>query len=32
MPGAMARFRAERPRARVRIREGMRNALLPCAR
>ena len=27
MPGAMARFRAEHPRARVRIREGMRNAL-----
>lgn len=32
MPGAMARFRAERPQARVRIREGMRNALLPLVR
>lgn len=31
-PGAMARFRAERPSARVRIREGMRNALLPLVR
>ena len=31
-PGAMARFRAERPAARVRIREGMRNALLPLVR
>jgi LysR family transcriptional regulator of abg operon len=32
IPGAMARFRAERPRARVRIREGMRDALLPLVR
>jgi LysR family transcriptional regulator of abg operon len=32
MPGAMIRFRAERPGARVRIREGMRNALLPMVR
>ena len=32
IPGAMARFRAERPQARVRIREGMRNALLPLVR
>ena len=32
MPGAMVRFRAERPGARVRIREGMRNALLPLVR
>jgi DNA-binding transcriptional LysR family regulator len=32
VPGAMARFRAERPQARVRIREGMRNALLPLVR
>src|SRR5688572_19616209 len=32
IPGAMARFRAERPKARVRIREGMRNALLPLVR
>ena len=32
VPGAMARFRAERPRAQVRIREGMRNALLPLVR
>jgi DNA-binding transcriptional LysR family regulator len=32
VPGAMARFRAERPGARVRIREGMRNALLPLVR
>jgi LysR family transcriptional regulator of abg operon len=32
IPGAMARFRAERPRAQVRIREGMRDALLPLVR
>ena len=32
IPGAMARFRAERPQARVRIREGMRDALLPLVR
>jgi LysR family transcriptional regulator of abg operon len=32
VPGAMVRFRAERPGARVRIREGMRNALLPLVR
>ena len=32
IPGAMARFRAERPRARVRIREGMRDVLLPLVR
>ena len=32
MPGAMVRFRKERPRAQVRIREGMRQALLPLVR
>ena len=32
VPGAMARFRADRPRAQVRIREGMRDALLPLVR
>ena len=32
VPGAMVRFRAERPGGRVRIREGMRNALLPLVR
>lgn len=32
VPGAMVRFRTERPRARVRIREGMRDALLPLVR
>jgi len=32
VPDAMARFRARRPRARVRIREGMRTALLPLVR
>jgi LysR family transcriptional regulator, regulator of abg operon len=32
LPGAMARFRTQRPQARVRIREGLRNALLPMVR
>jgi DNA-binding transcriptional LysR family regulator len=32
MPGAMVRFRKEHPRARVRIREGMRHAFLPLVR
>jgi DNA-binding transcriptional LysR family regulator len=32
VPDAMARFRAKWPRAHVRIREGMRNALLPLVR
>ncbi len=32
VPDAMARFRLERPRARVRIREGTRNVLLPLVR
>jgi len=32
VPDAMSRFRAKWPRAHVRIREGMRNALLPLVR
>jgi LysR family transcriptional regulator of abg operon len=32
VPDAMARFRTKWPRAHVRIREGMRNALLPLVR
>jgi DNA-binding transcriptional LysR family regulator len=32
VPDAMVRFRAKWPRAHVRIREGMRNALLPLVR
>ena len=31
-PGAIARFRAERPQARIRIREGTRDVLLPMVR
>ena len=32
VPRAIARFRAERPRARIRIREGTRDVLLPLVR